>query len=156
MHVGFTAREGLVLHDIVYHDPHHVPTRRPILHRASLVEMAVPYGDPRPNHYRKNAFDAGEYGMGRCANSLKLNCDCKGDIGYLDACMIDSQGHIVEIKNAICIHEEDHGILWKHMDWRTGRAEVRRSRRLVVSFFTTVANYGKKNEFSFSFLLLKT
>jgi len=30
---------------------------------------------------------------------------------------------------------------WKHLDWRTGDVEVRRSRRLVVSFFTTVANY---------------
>jgi hypothetical protein len=27
------------------------------------------------------------------------------------------------------------------MDWRTGDVEVRRSRRLVISFFTTVANY---------------
>ncbi|KAM0050823.1 putative primary-amine oxidase [Helianthus debilis subsp. tardiflorus] len=39
------------------------------------------------------------------------------------------------------MHEEDHGILWKHQDWRTGLAEVRRSRRLTVSFICTVANY---------------
>ncbi len=44
-------------------------------------------------------------------------------------------------RNAICIHEEDHGILWKHLDWRTGHSEVRRSRRLVVSFIATVGNY---------------
>jgi primary-amine oxidase len=39
------------------------------------------------------------------------------------------------------MHEEDYGILWKHVDWRTGHTEVRRSRRLVVSFIATVGNY---------------
>ena len=43
--------------------------------------------------------------------------------------------------NAICMHEEDHGISWKHMDWRTGKTEVRRSRRLVISMIATVGNY---------------
>ena len=43
--------------------------------------------------------------------------------------------------NAICMHEEDFGILWKHTDLRTGHVEVRRSRRLVVSFIATVGNY---------------
>lgn len=32
-------------------------------------------------------------------------------------------------------------MLWKHQDWRTGLAEVRRCRRLTVSFICTVANY---------------
>ena len=39
------------------------------------------------------------------------------------------------------MHEEDYGTLWKHTDWRTNRSEVRRSRRLVISFFATVGNY---------------
>ena len=39
------------------------------------------------------------------------------------------------------MHEEDFGVLWKHTDSRIGETEVRRSRRLVVSFFTTVGNY---------------
>ena len=38
--------------------------RRPILFRASLSEMVVPYGDPSPTHFFKNAFDAGENGVG--------------------------------------------------------------------------------------------
>ena len=33
------------------------------------------------------------------------------------------------------------GILWKHKEWRTDRTETRRSRKLVVSFFTSIANY---------------
>ena len=45
----------------------------------------------------------------------------------LDAVVNDSQGRAVTLENAICIHEEDYGILWKHFDWRTGYSEVRRS-----------------------------
>ena len=39
------------------------------------------------------------------------------------------------------MHEEDDGVLWKHTNGRTGDAEVRRSRRLVISTFATVGNY---------------
>ena len=45
------------------------------------------------------------------------------------------------LTNAVCLHEEDDGILWKHTDWRTNQTEVRRSRRLSVSFIATVGNY---------------
>ena len=41
----------------------------------------------------------------------------------------------------MCLHEEDHGLLWKHVEYRTGHNESRRSRRLVLSFIATVANY---------------
>jgi len=137
--VGFNAREGLTIHDVRYMDK---GRHRPILYRASLTEMVVPYGDPRPTQVRKNAFDVGEYGMGMCANSLKLGCDCVGHIAYLDADLCDSRGNAVQIPNAICIHEEDYGILWKHTDRRLpDTPEVRRSRRLVVSSISTVENY---------------
>jgi primary-amine oxidase len=39
------------------------------------------------------------------------------------------------------VHEEDAGLAWRHCDWRNDATDVRRGRRLVVSFFTTVANY---------------
>jgi primary-amine oxidase len=55
--------------------------------------------------------------------------------------MTNSRGEVAQIKNAVCLHEEDFGILWKHVDWRTEETEVRRSRRLVVSFIATVGNY---------------
>ena len=138
MRVGFTHQEGLVLHQIGYYDQGRI---RPIIYRAALAEMVVPYGDPSEHHYRKNAFDVGEYGIGNLANSLTLGCDCLGEIRYLDATVSDSHGRVMSIPNAICIHEEDFGILWKHVDWRTGQTEVRRSRRLVVSFIATVGNY---------------
>ncbi|MGB8701162.1 MAG: primary-amine oxidase, partial [Thermosynechococcaceae cyanobacterium] len=138
MRVGFTPREGLVLYTVSYTDQ---GKERPILYRASLVEMTVPYGDPRPQNYRKNAFDVGEYGLGTLTNSLKLGCDCLGEIYYFDGVITNSRGDVVVIENAICLHEEDYGILWKHVDWRTEQTEVRRSRRLVVSFIATVGNY---------------
>ena len=137
--IGFTAREGLTIQDVRYVDKGRA---RPILYRASLTEMVVPYGDPRPTQARKNAFDVGEYGMGMGANSLRLGCDCLGHIEYLDADLCDSRGGALRIENAICIHEEDYGILWKHTDRRLPNApEVRRSRRLVVSSVSTVENY---------------
>lgn len=137
--IGFNAREGLTLHHVRYEDE---GRDRSILYRASLTEMVVPYGDPAPTQVRKNAFDVGEYGMGMCANSLRLGCDCLGYIQYLDAHLCDSRGGALTIPNAICIHEEDYGILWKHTDRRMPEApEVRRSRRLVVSSISTVENY---------------
>ncbi|RSL30317.1 primary-amine oxidase [Salibacterium salarium] len=135
---GFTAREGLVLHQVSYTDQ---GEERPILFRASLSEMVVPYADPEDPVSRNNAFDAGEYGIGMLANSLELGCDCLGEIRYFDGVVSNSKGEAAVIPNAICLHEEDYGILWKHTDWRTDHVEVRRSRRLVLSSISTVGNY---------------
>ena len=90
--------------------------RRSILHRASISEMVVPYGDPGPLHGWKNAFDAGEWGLGRMTQPLTLGCDCLGEIHYFDATLANEQGKPWVIANAICMHEEDYGILWKHVD----------------------------------------
>ena len=114
---------------------------RPVLYRASVAEMIVPYADPKASSYHKNVFDLGEYGIGMMANSLELGCDCLGSIRYFDGHMADSHGKVVTIKNAICLHEEDAGMLWKHTDWRTSQSDVRRSRRLAVSMVATVGNY---------------
>ncbi|KAK4533563.1 hypothetical protein CCYA_CCYA17G4445 [Cyanidiococcus yangmingshanensis] len=132
--IGFNAREGITLHDVRYDG-------RAIARRLSLVEMVVPYGTPVAPHYRKNVFDVGEYGIGKLANSLKLNCDCIGHVVYLDAHLSSMRGDVLTIPNAICIHEEDAGLLWKHWDFRTDRAETRRGRRLVISSISTVCNY---------------
>ncbi len=137
--IGFTPREGLVLYPLGYEDEG--GHWRPILYRASMSEMVVPYGDPRSPHYRKNAFDLGEHGIGMLANSLKRGCDCVGEIVYFDAVLTNSRGDVSIIDHAICLHEEDYGILWKHTDWRLDEVEVRRSRRLVISFIATVDNY---------------
>ncbi len=132
--VGYNPREGLVLHTVGYDG-------RPVLYRASIAEMIVPYADPKASSYHKNVFDLGEYGIGMLANSLTVGCDCLGTIRYFDAHLADNRGWPVTIKNAICLHEEDAGILWKHSDWRSSQSEVRRSRRLAVSMIATVGNY---------------
>lgn len=138
LRVGFNAREGLVLYQVGYADG---DRRRPIMYRASLSEMFVPYADPAVTHFRKQLFDQGESGLGRTLNSLRLGCDCVGDITYLDGVYNDNDGNPIVLPNAICIHEEDDGVLWRHTNLRTRTPESRRSRRLVVSTFATVGNY---------------
>jgi primary-amine oxidase len=137
MRIGFNPREGMVLHTVGYEDDERV---RPIAHRLSFAEMVVPYRDPTGEHERRTAFDIGEWGLGFMTTSLELGCDCLGEIAYRDAVVHDSHGEPRTIRNAICIHEEDGAVLWKHVDEIAG-AETRRMRRLVVSFHATVANY---------------
>jgi primary-amine oxidase len=138
LRVSMHPIEGLVLHEICYTDGDRV---RPLIYRASLAEMVVPYGSVSANHWWKNAFDAGEGGLGKLANSLELGCDCLGEIVYLDAVQVGEDGTASPLPRAICLHEEDYGIGWKHTDAASGTAETRRSRRLVVSFIATVSNY---------------
>ena len=133
LRVGFDLREGLTLHQISL-------AGRPVVYRASVPEMVVPYGDPQFRFWQAY-FDTGEYLVGKWVNSLELGCDCLGEITYLDAVVTDDAGEPREVRNAICVHEEDTGILWKHTDIFNGSAASRRQRRLVVSFFTTVGNY---------------
>lgn len=138
LRVGFDAREGLVLHQIGFDDGGRT---RPVIHRASIAEMVVPYGDPSPVRSWQNYFDTGEYLVGRYANALELGCDCVGDITYFDAVVADELGAPHTLRNAVCMHEEDFGVLWKHTDLWAGSQETRRQRRLVISFFTTIGNY---------------
>jgi primary-amine oxidase len=137
MRVGFNYREGPVLHQITYNDH---GTERDIAYRLSFAEMIVPYRDTSFEHYRRTAFDIGEWGLGFMTTSLELGCDCLGEIRYLDAVLHDTRGEPYTIRNAICLHEEDNAVLWKHVDEHTG-AEVRRMRRMVVSCHVTVSNY---------------
>lgn len=134
LRIGFDTREGLILRQLSFQD-------RPVMYRGSISEMVVPYADPAPNRFWQNYFDTGEYLFGRYTNELELGCDCVGDITYVDAVLSDELGAPRTVRNAVCMHEEDFGTLWKHTDIFTGSSEVRRQRRLVISFFTTVGNY---------------
>ena len=140
VHVGFNYREGIVLNNITYFDKAE-PKVRPIFYRLSLAEMVVPYGNPERPHQRKHAFDLGEYGGGYMTNSLSLGCDCKGSIHYMDADFVNRAGTAQVIKNAICVHEEDAGILYKHTDFRDDSVIVTRARKLIISHIFTAANY---------------
>ncbi|ODV61269.1 amine oxidase [Ascoidea rubescens DSM 1968] len=139
-HVGFNYREGIVLSDITFNDHGKI---RPLFHRISLVEQIVPYGNPYFPHQRKHALDIGEYGAGLMTNPLSLGCDCKGVIHYLDAHFVDRAGDPITVKHAVCIHEEDNGLLFKHSDFRDNFATsiVTRATKLVISQIYTAANY---------------
>ncbi|MCO1575524.1 primary-amine oxidase [Crossiella sp. SN42] len=145
-HVGFHPVDGLVLSDVSIQDG---DRRRPVLHHLALAEMVVPYGDPHPLLRWRNAFDVGEYHLGRQANCLRLGCDCVGEILYLNAVIADYDGQPEVLPNAICIHEEDTGPAWRHNNFRwEDQPEVRRGRRLVISSWFTVGNYEYNIEYS--------
>ena len=137
MRLGFNYREGPVIYQVTFDDR---GTVRDIAYRLSFAEMIVPYRDPTFDHYRRTAYDIGEWGLGVITRSLELGCDCLGEVVYLDATLCDTKGDPYDIPHAICLHEEDNAVLWKHVDAHTG-AEVRRQRRMVVSCHATVANY---------------
>jgi primary-amine oxidase len=135
---SFNPREGLVLHTIEWDDH---GTVRPIIYRAALSEMVVPYGDPDPAHFWMGAFDLGDFGIGRGLNSLRLGCDCLGVIQYFDVVSHDDFGEPLVVEQGVCLHEEDFSILWKHWDFVEDHTEVRRQRRLVISAIGTNLNY---------------
>ena len=137
LHLGWSPREGLILYDVAWIDQ---GEKRPVMWRGAVSEMVVPYGSPHEGDYRRNAFDVGEYGIGQLADSLQLGCDCIGQIHYFDMTVHDLAGRPVVIEQAVCLHEEDDGILFKHTDLVAG-TDVRRGRKLVVSFLVTVGNY---------------
>lgn len=135
--VSFNSREGLVLNQVTFNDQ---GEDRSVLYRASVPEMVVPYGDTSVNRFWISYFDAGEYLLGKNANPLTLGCDCLGVIHYFDGIAADDHGNPMVIPQAICMHEEDYGILWKHTDL-DGTPDSRRSRRFVISYFATIGNY---------------
>ena len=94
---------------------------RPIAHRMSMAEIIVPYGDPRNPFQKKCAFDIVDYGLGFCANSLELGCDCLGHIKYFDGMVNNSRGEAALhcwfvaprlVKDLSCCFETGAGVRW--------------------------------------------
>lgn len=141
-HIGINYREGLALSNIRYFDKYEGRTRS-LFRRLSVADMIVPYGNPNDQHPMKHAIDGSEYGFANCANSLGLGCDCVGKIHYLDWSFVSRDGSVQTVKNAVCIHEEDNGVMFKHADFRDGfqTSLVTRARKLIVSLVATVGNY---------------
>ncbi|AFZ28149.1 Cu2+-containing amine oxidase [Cylindrospermum stagnale PCC 7417] len=131
-------RDGLVLYLVNYSDGENV---RPVLYRASLSEMVVPYGDPNPNWTFRNAFDVGEYSLGLLGNKMELGKDIPENGVLLDAVFANGHGETYTMPKVIGIYERDNGILWKHYEFNTQRNDLRRSRELVIKITATVDNY---------------
>ncbi|MEI6947635.1 primary-amine oxidase [Paraflavisolibacter sp. H34] len=131
-------REGLVLHTVGYEEG---DSLRPILYRASLSEMVVPYGDPAPDWRWRSAFDVGEYGVGRLASPLEPKIDAPDNARFFDATFADDRGRPYTLQRAAALYERDGGILWKHFESFTLKNESRRARELVLFFVATIGNY---------------
>jgi len=131
-------REGLVLQTVGYEDAGRL---RPILYRASISEMAVPYGDPDRNWRWRSAFDVGEYGMGRLASPIEPNTDAPPNATLLDVTFAGDNGRAYVLPRAVGIYERDGGLLWKHYESYSKTNESRRARQLVIFFIATIGNY---------------
>jgi primary-amine oxidase len=82
-------RDGLILREVGIEEGGRL---RPILYRGSLSELLVPYGDPARDWSFRNAFDEGEYGLGRFADSLAPGVDCPENATFADALLADESG----------------------------------------------------------------
>ncbi|MBW4427716.1 MAG: primary-amine oxidase [Nostoc desertorum CM1-VF14] len=131
-------RNGLMLYQVTHKDGENI---RPVLYRASLSEMVVPYGNPEPTWSFRNAFDVGEYNFGSLATTMELGKEIPENGLLLDAVFANEQGEPYKIPGVIGIYERDNGMLWKHYEYNTQRNDVRRSRELVMSMTVAIDNY---------------
>jgi primary-amine oxidase len=131
-------REGVVLHTVGYEDGGRV---RPVIYRAALSEMLVPYADPASNWYFRNAFDEGEYGIGRLTDSLEVGTDAPRHARFFTATFADDRGVPFTTPRAIALYERDGGVLWKHFEYYNKKTDSRRARELVLSSIVTIGNY---------------
>ncbi|MDZ4871119.1 MAG: Copper methylamine oxidase [Chroococcidiopsis cubana SAG 39.79] len=131
-------RDGLILYQVQHEDGREF---RPVMYRASLSEMVVPYGDPNPQWSFRNAFDVGEYNFGTLTNTQELGKEVPENGVLLDAVLADSQGKPYAMPDVVGIYEKDNGVLWKHYDYRSERKDVRRDRQLIVTTTATIGNY---------------
>lgn len=132
-------REGPVLYQVAYQNGGKL---RSVLYRASLSEMLVPYGDPDSNWTFRNAFDEGEYGIGRMAGPIEPFRDAPANAAFLDADFADDRGKPYKVEKALAIYERDGGLLWKHLDvFVANQNQSQRARELVLTFIATISNY---------------
>ncbi|MET0405792.1 MAG: primary-amine oxidase [Cystobacter sp.] len=131
-------REGAVLQGVTYTDQ---GRERKVLHRLSLSEMVVPYGDPEDTWSWRSAFDVGEYGFAGRASPLEPGGEVPADARFLPAVYVDPFGQVQETPRALSVYERDGGVLWKHYDPEAKHNEVRRGLELVVAFSVVIENY---------------
>ncbi len=139
-------REGLVLYDIWRQDK---GVYKPVLERASLSEMIVPYADPDDQWFWKSAFDQGEYGIGTNTDSLMRGVHFPVTGLAFPANFSSETGELSTIDNAVAIFEKDAFTLWSHYDWDTNTQSARAGKELVIVSFFTVGNYDYGFQWTF-------
>jgi primary-amine oxidase len=134
--VAIHNREGLVIYDARYND-HGV--MRPVLYRASLAEMYVPYGSTDLTHTAWNYFDGGAYRMGQMwpgiLNGLKAGSDVPENSTFLPGIFHDEKGKPVQMDSMIAVFEEYPGPITRHGKF------THDARNLAVKYFTKIGNY---------------
>lgn len=78
--IGFDPREGLVSHQLSFRAG---DRDRPVIYRASVAEMLVPYADPAPRPVLAELLRRRGARFGNPANALVLGCGCPGEIRFL-------------------------------------------------------------------------
>jgi primary-amine oxidase len=132
-------REGLVLYTVGYFDRGAI---RPILYKASLSDMVVPYGDPGPAWYFRNSFDFSEYSfVGRSIAPLVAGRDVPNNASFHDAAFANEAGIATDSPHAVAIYERDGGILWRYLDLTRGGVVSRRARELVLATVISAPPY---------------
>ncbi len=131
--------KGLVIYDVSFQEDG--GKARAILYKGALAEMVVPYGDPNRAWSFRNAFDVGEYGLGRTAHSLEPRTEAPDGARFFDAAFADDNGKPFVIPRAVAVYERDAGMLWSHVDMNSRKGSAQRARELVVSSMTTIGNY---------------
>ena len=93
--ISFSPRDRFMIYSVAYDDGSIGQIF--VAHRLSFMEIVVPYGDPNAPHYGKNAFYAGEDGLGKNAHYLKkVSCYTQYHyvfLGYLCMC---THAHLVD------------------------------------------------------------
>src|SRR6185503_778061 len=98
----------------------------PVLYRAAISEMVVPYGDADKNWTFRNAFDEGEYGIGRLTDTLEEGTDAPEHAATFDASWSDDFGKPVTLPRAVALYERDGGLMWKHYEFYANKSDSRR------------------------------
>ncbi len=134
--VGLHNREGLVIYDAKYNDN---GTMRPVVYRASMAEMYVPYGSTDLMHAAWNYFDAGAYRMGQAwpkdMNGMKAGADVPENSTFLPGFFHDEKGKPVQMDSMIAVFEEYPGPITRHGKF------AHDARNLAVKYFTKIGNY---------------
>ena len=134
--LGMDNREGLILYDVKYNDN---GVMRPVLYRASVAEMYVPYGSTDLTHTAWNYFDVGAYRLGQAyihsMGGLKAGADVPENSTFLPGVFHDERGEPKQVDSVAAVYEEYTGPLTRHGKFSRG------DRNLVVKYFTKVWNY---------------
>ena len=138
LRVGFNHREGMVLHTLAYEDDGpRAPGRAPAVVRRDGRPLPRPDARPLPPH-RVRHRRVGARVHDHLARARAATASARSPTST--RCCTTRAASRTRSPTRSASTRRTTRVLWKHVDAETG-AEVRRRRRLVVSFHVTVANY---------------